>query len=144
MPLVTEREIPGFVACRDPRCPGYTQRQGTVTERTQAFPYRELGGDLPGNEREAVDIVHPDDPCPECGGPQTFSVEPRPEYAPISGQDPLALINHLGQSGRIQDAQLSSAQNAKELAEMRLAMAELQAELQRRKGGRPPREPSEQ
>lgn len=145
MPTVTYTEVPGYVSCRDPRCPGHKERETIVTRQKQEFTYRELGGDLPGNEREAIDIVHQDEPCPVCDGPQVFSDEPRPEYAPISGQDQLALLN-LNQSGQIQEAQLAQAQQAAALAEMRAAMAEqsktmaeMQAELQRRKGGRPPK-----
>jgi hypothetical protein len=153
MPVVTETPVDGWVACRDPKCPGYKQRETTVTRRKQEFSYRELGGDLPGNERESIDIVHPDDPCPDCGGPQTFSDNERPEYASISGQDQLALLN-LNQSGQIRDAQIEDLKHAKEIAEMKAREAErdkrdaerdrmfteMQAELTRRRGGRPPKD----
>jgi hypothetical protein len=143
MPVVTETPVAGWVSCRDPRCTGYKQREATVTRRKQEFAYRELGGDLPGNEREAVDIVHQDDACPVCNGPQVYSDQERPEYAPISGQDQLALLN-LNQSGQIRDVQMAGLEAAKELADLRARqaeqdklMAEMADELRRRRGGRP-------
>lgn len=142
MPIVTETPVEGYVSCRDPRCPGYTPRQQTVLRRKQEFPYRELGGDLPGNEREAVDTVQTPEPCPVCDGPQVTFEGERPEYAMISGQDPLALLN-LNQSGQIRDVQNENLQAAKELAEMRAAVAEMRAEMaeeKRRRGGRPPKD----
>lgn len=155
MPVVTETPVTGWVSCRDPRCHGYKQREVTVTRRKQEFAYRDLGGDLPGNEREAVDIVHHDDPCPVCNGPQVYSDQERPEYAPISGQDQLALLN-LNQSGQIRDVQLENLQASKELAELKAReadrdrrdaerdrmVAEMAEELRRRRGGRPPKDDS--
>lgn len=140
MPQVTEEVVPGYVHCRDPRCSGYKERQTDVIRRTQGFTYRELGGDLPGNEREAVDIVHENEPCPVCAGPQVYADQPLVEYAPISGQDPLALLN-LNQSGQIRDVQMQNLESAKELAEMRAMMAEMKSELDRRRGGRPRKDP---
>jgi len=130
MPVVTETEIPGYVSCRDPLCQGFKQRKTTVTRRAQEFRYIEdLKGDIPGVERTAVDIVHRDDPCPVCDGPQVFSDQERPEYAPISGQDPLALVTHLTQTGMVKDAQLATAQQGQMIAELRAELAEVRAEL---------------
>lgn len=140
MPIVTETPVRGYVSCRDPRCAGYKERETEVVRRKQEFTYRELGGDLPGNEREAVDIIHAGESCPVCSGPQVYYEEPRPEYAPISGQDPLALLN-LNQSGQIRDVQMQNLESAKELAEMRAMMAEMKSELDRRRGGRPRKDP---
>ena len=146
MPIVTETPVSGWVSCRDPRCQGYKERETEVTIRKQEFPYRELGGDLPGNEREAVDVVQSDEPCAVCDGPQVWFEEARIEYAQISGQDPLALLN-LNQSGQIRDVQMENLTAAKDLAEMRAKqaeqdklLAEMSAELQRRRGGRPPKD----
>lgn len=142
MPIVTETPVAGYVSCRDPRCSGYKERETTVQRRKQEFPYRELGGDLPGNEREAVDVVQSDEPCGVCNGPQVWFDEPRPEYAPISGQDQLALLN-LNQSGQIRDVQMENLRASTELSEMRAQMAEMKAEMaeeRRRRGGRPPKD----
>jgi hypothetical protein len=67
--------------------------------------------------------VHRDDPCPVCDGPQVYSDAPRPEYASISGQDQLALLN-LNQSGQIRDVQVAGLEAAKELAELRAREAQ--------------------
>ena len=142
MPVVTETPVQGWVSCRDPRCSGYKERETTVHRRKQEFTYRELGGDLPGNEREAVDVVQGDEQCEVCGGPQVWFDEMRPEYAPISGQDQLALLN-LNQSGQIRDVQMANLESAKDLAQMRAEMAEMRAELQRRRGGRPAKDTEE-
>ena len=153
MPVVTKTEVPGHVSCRDPRCLGFKERETTVEVQKQEFSYRELGGDLPGNEREAVDVVQGDEMCEHCGKPQVWYVEPRTEYAQISGQDQLALLN-LNQSGQIQDAQRAGLEQAKELAELKARAAErdlrdaerdrlfadMAEELKRRRGGRPPKD----
>ena len=140
MATVTEEQVSGYVSCRDPRCAGYEQRRTEVTRQLKAFSYRELGGDLPGNERESVYIVQRDEPCPVCDGPQVFADQERPEYAQVSGQDQFALLN-LNQSGQIRDQQMAQLKADKELAEVKAQMAELAAELQRRRGGRPPKDP---
>ncbi len=140
MPLVTEQTVPGYVSCRNPLCAGAKEREMPVVRRKQEFRYIEdLKGDIPGVEREAIDVVQTDEPCPVCDGPQVFSDQPRPEYAPISGQDPLALVKHLTQTGEIKDTQLAQAQQAATLAELRAELAEIKAEQQRRRGGRPPK-----
>ena len=144
MPVVTVTEVPGYVSCRDPRCHGYKERETPVERVKQEFPYRELGGDLPGNEREAVDVRQGDEPCAVCNGPQIWFEGERPEYAPISGQDQLALLN-LNQSGQIRDVQMENLKASSELAEMRAQMAEMRAEMaeeRRRRGGRPPKDQS--
>ena len=145
MPITTETPVEGYVSCRDPRCGGYTPKPTTVLRRKQEFPYRELGGDLPGNEREAVDVVQGPETCDICHGPQVWFDIERPEYAPISGQDQLALLN-LNQSGQIRDVQMENLQASKELADMRVKqaeterlLAEMAEELKRRRGGRPPK-----
>lgn len=144
MPVVTETVVAGYGHCIDPRCAGYKQQPADVVVTVQAFSYRELGGDLPGNERETHDVFRFADPdaeaaCVHCGQPRIPSDQVRPEYAPLSGQDPLALLN-LNQQGRINDMQMQNLERDKELAEMRATMAEMRAELQRRRGGRPKNE----
>ena len=53
-------------------------------------------------------------------------------------QDRYSFNVHILLAGQIRDQQMAQLQQAKELAEMRAAMAEMQNELQRRRGGRPP------
>jgi len=150
MPTVTEIQVDGYVSCIDPRCPGYEQRPVAVTRRTVAFTYQDNGGDgaVPQTaiEREAVGIVQTDATCEHCGKPVIFSEMLREEYAPVSGQDPLELLA-ISQQTQIRDVQKSvldrdrqDLEREKEMLEMRRMMAEMQAELQRRRGGRPPKE----
>lgn len=150
MPTVTEITVDGFISCVDPRCPGYEQKPVPVTRQNVAFTYGDNGGDgsipLGAVEREAVHVVQTDEPCEHCGKPTIRSDQERPEHAPVSGQDPLALLN-LNQQKQTHEIQLAAAQQAQQGAEMmaliqeqRAEMAELRAELQRRKGGRPPKQ----
>jgi len=157
MATVTETTVDGFIACVDPRCPGHKQKPVPVTRQLVAFTYGDNGGDgsipLGAVEREAVQVVQTEEPCEHCGKPTILSDAERPEYAQVSGQDQLALLN-INQSGQIRDVQMQILQRDKELAEMRAREAErdrreaerdrmfeeMRAELQRRRGGRPPKE----
>jgi len=158
MPTVTEIRVDGYVSCSDPRCPGYEQRPVEVLERTVSFSYQDNGGDgaVPQTaiERATVDIVQTDAVCDICGKPVIFSALPRPEYAQVSGQDQLELLA-INQQTQIRDVQIENLQASKELAEMKAReaerdrrdaerdrlFAEMQVELQRRRGGRPPKDP---
>ena len=154
MPTVTDTVVPGFAQCYDPRCPGYEQEEMPVLRREVQFAFTELGGDLPGIERSSVTAVgdlslNPDTgerlvpPCPHCDGPRIASLERRPEYARVSGQDPLALLD-LDQSKQVHEVQLAGAQQSAEVSELKALLYQQQAqmqlmqqELERRRGGRP-------
>jgi len=154
MPTVTEITVDGFISCVDPRCPGYEQKPVPVTRQNVAFSYGDNGGDgsipLGATEREAVHVVQADETCEHCGKPTITSDRERPEHAPVSGQDPLALLN-LNQQKQTHEMQLASAQQATEMANLRAQIAErdardakrdalleeMAAELKRRRGGRP-------
>jgi hypothetical protein len=167
MPTVTEIKVDGYVSCIDPRCPGYEQRPVQVLQRTVQFSYQDNGGDgaIPQTaiERATIDIVQTDATCDTCGKPVIFAAVERPEYAAVSGSDPLELLNINNQT-QIRDAQKSNLETAKETAELRAVVAEarareaerdrrdaerdqmfadMKAELQRRKGGRPPKQEEE-
>jgi hypothetical protein len=83
-----------------------------VIKADRAFTYQELGGDgaVPQTavERETVGIVQTDETCEHCGKPVIFSDVERPEYAPVSGQDPLELLA-ISQQTQIRDVQLETA-----------------------------------
>jgi hypothetical protein len=147
MPTVTDIQVDGYVSCIDPKCPGYEQKSAQVTLRTTAFSYQDNGGDgsVPQTaiEREAVGVVQFDDACEVCGKPVIFAAEQRPEYAQVSGQDQLELLA-INQQTQIRDVQMANLESAKETAELKTllaqqgqALAEMQAELARRRGGRP-------
>ena len=155
MPTVTEIEVDGYVSCVDPRCAGYEQRPVKVLERTVSFTYQDNGGDgaIPQTaiERSTIDIVQTDATCEHCGKPVIFSSTEHIEYAAVSGQDPLEILS-ISQQTQIRDAQTKNLETAKETAELRAMlaemraqhaeqMAEMKAELQRRRGGRPPKDP---
>jgi hypothetical protein len=154
MPTVTEIQVDGYVSCIDPRCPGYEQRPVRVVERTVSFTYQDNGGDgaIPQTaiERATVDIVQTDATCEHCGKPVIFAAVERPEYAPVSGQDPLEILS-INQQTQIRDVQTKNLQTAVEAAELRAQLAEqgkllaeMQAEMQRRRGGRPRKEDGEE
>ena len=154
MATVTEIQVDGYVSCIDPRCPGYEQRPVRVVERTVSFTYQDNGGDgaIPQTaiERATVDIVQTDATCEHCGKPVIFAAVERPEYAPVSGQDPLEILS-INQQTQIRDVQTKNLQTAVEAAELRAQLAEqgkllaeMQAEMQRRRGGRPRKEDGEE
>jgi len=141
---VYKTEVDGFLSCIDPTCPGYEQQPVKVIRERVELSYAELGGDgsLPATaiERESVYIVQTDKTCEYCGKPVILSDSERPEYPRISGQDPLALLDTNFQQRKIHDVEVASLTRDKEMAEMRAAMAEMQNELMRRRGGRPPKD----
>jgi hypothetical protein len=95
-------------------------------------------------------VVQTDEACEHCGKPTIRSDQERPEHAPVSGQDPLALLN-LNQQKQTHEMQLAAAQQATDMANLRAQVAErdardakrdalleeMAAELKRRRGGRP-------
>jgi hypothetical protein len=138
MPTVTQETLLGYASCPDPLCPGYEQQRAQVVRETQEFTYRELGGDSPGVERSSVDVRRfaddTDNECRYCHRQRVASDQERPQYAPISGQDPLALL-HLNQQRQIHDVQAQGLERDRELAELRASLAELKAELASRPRG---------
>jgi hypothetical protein len=151
VPQVIETVVQGYASCYDPRCPGYEQEEVPVIRREAQHMREEYGGDIPGVDHSTIQAVEGDDPqtgepltppCQYCGGPRIPSLEKRPEYARISGQDPLALLD-LDQQKQVHEVQTTGLQQQVELERMRADMAEMKAELQRRKGGRPPKDTEE-
>jgi hypothetical protein len=158
---VLETRVDGYVSCHDPRCPGYEQKPVQVIRETVQLTYRENGARdgvvLDAVERESVYIRQTDQTCEYCGGPVILSDQERPEYDRISGQDPLALLDTNFQQRKVSDVEKAGLVRDKELAELRAReaerdrrdaerdrmFAEMQAELQRRRGGRPPKTPEE-
>lgn len=144
MPTATQEVVPGFVSCMDSTCPGYLQKPADVTRETVAFTYHDNGAlasdPVPATavEREAVRVVQPGGECEVCGGPLLWTDAPRPVYPQVSGQDDNALRN-MNQQKKINEVEVEGLKRDRELAELRAAMLEMQSELQRRKGGRPPK-----
>jgi hypothetical protein len=134
MPTVSEEVVSGFAFCADPRCPGYEQVEAAVRVTTTEWLYVELGGDLPGFERSmsyetfALSEDEPWPTCRHCGERMEVATQQRPEYARISGQDPLRLLS-LDQDTIRRAMQADQSQQAVELANMRAELAELKAEM---------------
>lgn len=100
--LVASTEAPVFLHCRDARCPGYQQEQVKGTREEHGFTYQELNNDPVATdifatmiERSQV-VFTPNDldvlPCPECGVEREATGDPRPQYLPLSGKDPMGLV----------------------------------------------------
>lgn len=144
MPLTTITEVEGFAFCVDPRCPGYEQQPATVRVTSVEWTYIELGGDLGGVERgtayESFPLADGESPpdCPHCGKRMEASTQKRPDYARVSGQDPLRLLN-LEQGSQVRDMQMANLQKDAELAEMRAMLQEMRADMlaMRSEGGPP-------
>jgi hypothetical protein len=134
MPTVVEELVEGFAFCPDPLCPSYEQEGAAVRVRTFSWSYLELGGDLPGIERQTIEESFPledgETPpnCPHCGKRMEATVQERPVYARISGQDPLRLLS-LEQGGQVRGLQAQNAEQALELEKMRTMLAEMRAEM---------------
>lgn len=144
MPTVTETPVAGYASCPDALCPGYEQEVVGVLQRVASYSFQENGGDAwAGEERSTIAAVRTIEPgeadCPHCGKQRIVALEERPEYAPISGQDPLHLLN-MNKDKQVREVQRSDLERQVEMANMRAEMAEMKAELQRRRGGRPPKE----
>jgi hypothetical protein len=108
MPTVTETTISAWVSCRDGRCPGYKQQSAQAVKTVTAFSYFDLGGDVPGIEREAevlwfADIA--DEPCPYCDQPRLIADQVRPIYPNVSGVPQDALLQVGRDSERIAQMQ---------------------------------------
>lgn len=105
MPTVTETDTTGYAHCRNAMCAGYMQQQVPATREESTWTFGELGGDgvfthMP--ERSMITLLFvndgtdgkPDDrPCPACGEPREVTADPRPSYQPLSGHDPMGLLN---------------------------------------------------
>lgn len=91
---VQETPIQAFAHCINPRCPGHNQEELEVTRTETSHAYRDRGGDMPGIEASFVtfQLSEEDAPCPHCGRDREVSDQPRRTYAPLSGHDPMGLL----------------------------------------------------
>jgi hypothetical protein len=149
MPLVTETVIDALAHCADQRCEGYKQRPVKAVQTVTQFSYLDLGGDLPGIERESFllrfdDIA--DTQCPHCGEPRIVADQTRPIYPNVSGQPQDALLRGTRDAERVRELELADARREAEMAQMRATMERLAAandrlmdrlETPRARGGRP-------
>jgi len=140
LPTVLETTVTGFASCWDPKCPGYEQEVVDVVRREVLYMREEYGGDIPGIDRSTIAALDQSvEPCGTCGGPRIASLTERPEYAPISGQDPLALLD-INQQKRVREVQTDALKRDVEIANLRADLAEMKALLAR---SRPEPEPQD-
>ena len=134
MPTTTVTVVEGLAFCPDPRCPGYEQVPAAVRVTHAEWSYIELGGDLPGIERamdyETFALQDGEDipSCQHCGTRMEATTQVRPEYARVSGQDPLRLLS-LDQDTIRRAMQGTQNDQAVELANLRTQLAEMRAEM---------------
>lgn len=133
MPMVADAPVEAYAFCPDPRCPGYTETRVPGLRRVMSWSFIEGGGDLPGEEKSVIQIlwgegIEPPD-CEHCGRRMDLSENPRPEYARLSGQDPLRLLN-LDQQQQIRDAQMDALRHQNEVSDLRATVAEQGAQIQ--------------
>lgn len=96
MPTVTETPIDGYAHCTQPRCRGNQQEPVKALRVDTSTTYVELGGDMPGVERSHVQFRFADPElikCPFCGTDREVTDQARISYAPLSGHDPLGLLD---------------------------------------------------
>jgi hypothetical protein len=106
MPTVSEAPARAYAHCRNARCPGYQQQEVAAVREEVGFTYRELNGNKGAPdpydglfERSSVRFRFEDESeagCPVCGETREVTGEPRPSYQPLSGHDPLGLLQFGG------------------------------------------------
>lgn len=129
MPTVTEDIVRAYAHCQSAKCIGNKQQDVDGIRTTTVYTYIDLGGDLPGPERSTERVRYADNAdavCPHCDGPREISEQPRPQYAPVSGQAQDTLL-HLGET----QARVRDVEHAREVDELKreLEMRELKSEL---------------
>jgi hypothetical protein len=98
LPTITQQDVRAYAHCRNARCPGYAQQEIAAVREESSQTFGENGGDgvfthMP--ERSVVEyrFADPEDvPCPVCSAPREVTGDPRPQYQPLSGHDPLGLL----------------------------------------------------
>ena len=135
MPTVTESKVRAYAHCRNARCPGYQQQEVDAIREEKGLTYRDLNGPGPADpydglvERSSVYYRFADEKdraCRGCGEAREVTGDPRPSYQPLSGHDPLGLLEFGGfdASKVIQPDDRTAALEA-QLQEMREMVAKL-------------------
>lgn len=81
--------------CVRPTCPGSGEVEVDGLREETGFMFTDNGGDIPGIERSNVQyqFENPDElACPSCGKGRELSQDRRPSYDPLSGHDPMGLL----------------------------------------------------
>lgn len=98
MPISTETPATGYLHCRNAMCAGYHQQEAPVSKVETSWTFGEMGGDgVFTHMVQNSSVVYVADakelPCPVCGENREVSGQPRPSYQPLSGHDPMGLLN---------------------------------------------------
>jgi hypothetical protein len=98
VPTITPTPATVWAHCRSARCPGYQQEELQGERVETAFTFGENGGDgifVSFVEKSVVEFRADDSvlACPGCGESREISGEPRPQYMPLSGHDPMGLLS---------------------------------------------------
>lgn len=91
-----DEQISGYAHCNDPSCSGNSQQPVPVIRHTTNATYLDGGGDLPGIEKSWTAFSFADaedEKCPFCSDRREVTDQRRPRYDPLSGHDPLALLD---------------------------------------------------
>lgn len=144
MTMVKEDTVRAYAFCQNAQCLGYQQEPVEGIRTVTEWTYLDLGGDMPGVERSTETVRFADESeavCSHCEAPRAISEQLRPEYANISGHDPMGLFEFKGRTeGELREIrhnreldELTRAHEAekrdREIAELRTAVAELTAAL---------------
>lgn len=131
MTMVKEDTVQAYAFCQNAQCLGYQQEpvQGirTVTE----WSYLDLGGDMPGVERSTQTVRFADEAeavCSHCDSPRAISEQVRPEYANISGHDPMGLFEFKGKT----EGEIRELRHQREIDELKSGerMAALERQIE--------------
>lgn len=133
MPTVTETPVKGYAHCRNARCPGYQQEEIDAVREEKSFTFGDGGGDgvfthMIERSMVAFLFANPEDaPCPSCREPREVSGDPRPSYQPLSGHDPMGLLQFGGfdPSMVVPPGEDKTAELEAKLAQMQEQMAAL-------------------
>jgi hypothetical protein len=150
MPTAVETRVQAYAHCINPMCPGYGQEEVPAIATETSYTFRDHGGDsrevfrsfielrfvvdAPESDHEAYGEQYREAAaCGSCGRPRELAATQRPSYQPLSGHDPMGLLNAMPFNPAMKNTQ-ADADRAEEMATMRREMAELKAMLKDKSG----------
>lgn len=151
MPTVTEQAVTAFAHCIVSRCAGNNQESVQAIRVETGHSYEDLGGDWPFVERSHVSVRFADEAdavCPHCGERREVTLEQRKQYAPLSGHDPMGLLDIQPFDPRLQNelrqqplADPERERYERENAELRERMAKMEGYLMGQQAGQEDEDP---
>lgn len=95
-PVSTDTQIEAWANCQYALCPGSGQEKVPAIRNVVEHSFESRGGDIPGVENSQVYlrfVNEADSTCAVCGANRVLSEQVRPTYQPLSGHDPMGLVN---------------------------------------------------